>query len=128
MEKAIELFGRGVNESSVAEATGISHKEAEAVADALNVGETDRLFREVALASVPPGEDRRFHGDRAGLRYRPNPAVQFAARGSNLALLVHTASRVLHAIADRLLVYIESYEVHMSLRSLRGCSLNQLGR
>jgi hypothetical protein len=29
-------------------------------------------------------------------------------------------------IADRLLVYIESNEVHMPLRSLRGCSLNQL--
>ena len=27
----------------------------------------------------PPGKDRRFHGDRAGLRHSPNPAVQFAA-------------------------------------------------
>jgi hypothetical protein len=45
----------------------------------------------------PPGKDRRFHGDRAGLRHAPNPAVQFAARRSDLALLVHTASRVLHA-------------------------------
>jgi hypothetical protein len=27
----------------------------------------------------PPGEDRCFHGDRAGLRHSPNPPVQFAA-------------------------------------------------
>ena len=28
----------------------------------------------------PTGKNRRFHSDRAGLRHRPNSAVQFAAR------------------------------------------------
>ena len=52
IDKAIHLFERGSNESSVVEATGISPEEARAVANAINVGETDRLFREVALAGV----------------------------------------------------------------------------
>jgi hypothetical protein len=52
IEKAIELFDGGANESAVAEATGISHEEAKAVAEALQSGETDRLFQEVALAGV----------------------------------------------------------------------------
>ena len=52
IEKAIELFEHGSDESTVAEATGVSHEEAKAVANAINVGETDRLFREVALAGV----------------------------------------------------------------------------
>lgn len=52
IEKANELFERGSDESSVADATGIRPEEARAVADAINIGETDRLFREVALAGV----------------------------------------------------------------------------
>ena len=52
IEKAIELFDGGANESAVAEATGISHEEAKAVAEALHLGETERLFREVALAGI----------------------------------------------------------------------------
>jgi len=52
IEKAIELFDGGANESAVAEAIGISHEEAKAVADALRFGETERLLREVALAGV----------------------------------------------------------------------------
>ena len=52
IEKGIDLFERGANESSVAEATGISAEEARAVADAIKMGETDRLFREIALAGV----------------------------------------------------------------------------
>jgi hypothetical protein len=46
------LLERGSNESRVAEGTGISPDEAKAVANAINTGETDRLFREVALAGV----------------------------------------------------------------------------
>jgi hypothetical protein len=52
IEKAIELFDGGANKSRVAEATGISPDEAKAVAEALRLGEADRLFREVALAGV----------------------------------------------------------------------------
>jgi hypothetical protein len=36
------------------------------------------------------------------LRQSPDPAVQFPARRSDLAFLVHTTSRVLHTKADRL--------------------------
>jgi hypothetical protein len=52
IEKAIELLERGLDKVSVAEATGISPEETSAVANAINMGETDRLFREVALAGV----------------------------------------------------------------------------
>jgi hypothetical protein len=52
IEKAIELFEHGSEESAVVEATGISLEEAKAVAHALYLGETKRLFQEVALAGV----------------------------------------------------------------------------
>jgi len=52
VEKAIEVYEGGANESAVAQATGISHEEAKAVANAIDLGETDRLFREVGLAGV----------------------------------------------------------------------------
>jgi hypothetical protein len=52
IDKAIELFEGGATESAVAEATGISLEEAKAVADALYLGETERLSREVRLAGV----------------------------------------------------------------------------
>ena len=52
IEKAIEMFEGGAIDSAVAEGTGISPEEATAIGDALYVGETDRLFREVALAAV----------------------------------------------------------------------------
>jgi hypothetical protein len=51
-EKAIALYEIDATELAVAEATGISHEEAKAVADALYLAETDRLSREVALAGV----------------------------------------------------------------------------
>jgi hypothetical protein len=49
------------------------------------------------------GEDRRFHGDHARLRQRPDPSVQLAPGRADLAFSVYTTSRVLDAIADRLL-------------------------
>ena len=52
IEKAIEMYEGGANESTVVETTGISLEEAKAVADALYLGGTERLFREVALAGV----------------------------------------------------------------------------
>ncbi len=52
IEKAIEMYGGGATESAVAKDTGISPEEAKAVANALYLGETERLVREVALAGV----------------------------------------------------------------------------
>jgi hypothetical protein len=52
VEKAIEMYEGGATEAAVPEATGISRSEAQAVADAFNVGETERLLREVTLAGV----------------------------------------------------------------------------
>src|SRR5580658_4581352 len=69
-----------------------------------------RMRKQVVIN--PSGEDGRFHSDHAGLRHRPDPAIQFPTSRSDLAFLLHTTSRILHAIADRLLVYIESDEVH----------------
>jgi hypothetical protein len=52
IEKAIEMYEGGASEAAVAERACINPDEAKAVADALYLGETERLFREVALASV----------------------------------------------------------------------------
>ncbi|HSY99185.1 MAG TPA: hypothetical protein VK788_06800 [Terriglobales bacterium] len=60
VEKAIEMYEGGATEAAVTEATeaavmeatGISRSEAQAVADAFNLGETERLLREVTLAGV----------------------------------------------------------------------------
>jgi len=52
IEKAIEMCESGATEAAVAERTGVSPAEARAVADALYLGETERLMREVALAGV----------------------------------------------------------------------------
>ena len=46
------MYEGGATESAVAQGTGISPEETRAVANALYIGETDRLFREVALAGV----------------------------------------------------------------------------
>src|SRR5207247_6915914 len=76
----------------------------------------------------PAAEDRRFHGSRPRLRKCLQPGVQLPARRANLALLVNLTAGILYAIADRLLVQIQSDVIHMSSRSLRGCSLNQRRR
>ena len=52
IEKVIELFDGGADESDVAEGAGISPEEATAVADAIEMGATERLLRDVALATV----------------------------------------------------------------------------
>lgn len=51
-DKSIEMYESGATEADVAEGTGVSPAEARAVADALYLGETERLLREVALAGV----------------------------------------------------------------------------
>ena len=68
----------------------------------------------------PAGEDRRFHGDHPGLGKRLDPGIKFTPRRSHLTFTVDLAGRVLHAIADRLLVNIKSDVVHSVSRSLRG--------
>jgi hypothetical protein len=52
IEKAIEMYEGGATESAVTEGTRISLEEARVVAEALYLGETERLLREVALAGV----------------------------------------------------------------------------
>jgi hypothetical protein len=52
IEKALDLYEGGATDSAVAEAAGISAEEANVVTEALNLGETERLLREVALAGV----------------------------------------------------------------------------
>jgi hypothetical protein len=64
IEKAIELFEGGANESAVAQATGINNEEAKAVADALYPGETERLLREVRLAGVLEAAAQVLRGGR----------------------------------------------------------------
>ena len=87
IEKAIEMFEGGATDSDVAERTGVSPAEARAVANALYLGETERLFREVALAGVLESaalalrNGRGLAGDGAGdvvreIRHRfPNAGV-----------------------------------------------------
>lgn len=52
IEQAIEMYEGGATESAVTTGIGISPDEAKAVADALCLGETERLLRQVALAGV----------------------------------------------------------------------------
>src|SRR5579862_4447348 len=61
----------------------------------------------------PPAEHRCFHRDGARLRKRSHPSVQLAPARADFAFLMHTTSRVLHAIADRLLVYVQPDVVHV---------------
>jgi hypothetical protein len=61
----------------------------------------------------PAGKDRRFHGDRPGLGKGLDPGVQLAPGGPDLSFLMHVTSRVLHAIADRPLVNIQSDVIHI---------------
>ncbi len=68
----------------------------------------------------PTGKDRRFHRHHPGLGKGLDPGIKFTPRRSDLAFTLDLAGRVLHAIADRLLVNIKSDVIHMSLRSLRG--------
>ena len=73
----------------------------------------------------PSREDRRFHGDRPGLWQGVNPGIQLAPGRSDLAFPVHLTSRILHAVADRLLVNVKSDVVHIVSEEPPWCSLNQ---
>src|SRR5271166_1170126 len=62
----------------------------------------------------PARENRGFHGDAPRLRKSLHPVVQLAPRGTDLAFLVNLTAGILHAVADRLLVNIQSDVIHMS--------------
>lgn len=76
VEKAIEMYERGATELAVAEATGISREEARAVADAVYVGETERLFREVTLAVALEAAAQALGSGRGSVKDTPADVVR----------------------------------------------------
>jgi hypothetical protein len=54
-------------------------------------------------------EDLRFHRDRPRLGQSLHPAIQLAPSRPDLAFLLNPATHVLHAVADRLFVNVQSY-------------------
>src|SRR5260370_22606361 len=60
----------------------------------------------------PSREDGRFHGHCPRLGKRLHPHVQSQSRGGYRTFSVDTATAVLHAVADRLLVNIQTDVVH----------------
>src|SRR6266436_2674968 len=73
----------------------------------------------------PPGEDRGFHRRGPRLRQRFHPAVQVKTRGGDRALGVNRATAILHAVADRPLVHIQSDVIHSLHGGASLVSLNQ---
>ena len=61
----------------------------------------------------PARKNGRLHRNRAGLWKSSNPRIQLAPRRANFAFPLDTTRRVLHAIADRLLVYVQSDVLHV---------------
>jgi len=70
---------------------------------------------------VPAREDRRLYPYHRWLRKNLYPPVQLISRRPDLAFSMHLTARSFDAIADPLLVNIQSDVIHISLRSLRGC-------
>src|SRR5580698_7797745 len=60
----------------------------------------------------PPGEYRGFHRRGPRLRQRFHPAVQVKTRGGDRTFGVNRATAILHAVADRPLVHIQSDVIH----------------
>ena len=74
-----------------------------------------QLFRMRKQAIVDPaGKDGRFHRHHPRLRRRSDSPIQLAPARADLAFPVHTTGRVLHAIADRLLVNVRSDVKHIA--------------
>src|SRR5260370_15601788 len=63
----------------------------------------------------PAGENRCFHSHCPWLRKSLHPAVEFASRCSDLAFLLDLTAGILDAVADCLLVNIQSDVIHMSV-------------
>src|ERR1700685_3557999 len=62
----------------------------------------------------PASEDSRLHGYHPWLRQCLDPAIQVSASRWNRPALVNLTAYIFHAIADRLLVNIQTDVVHMS--------------
>jgi hypothetical protein len=60
----------------------------------------------------PPGEDRRLHRHDPWLRKSLYPQIQFPACCSDRPFPVNLATRILYAVANRLLVNIQSDVIH----------------
>src|SRR5260370_41604829 len=60
----------------------------------------------------PSREDGRFHGRRPRPGKRLHPHVQSQSRGGHRTFCIDTATAVLHAVADRFLVNIQTDVVH----------------
>ena len=76
----------------------------------------------------PSGENRGFHRRSPRLRQSFHPAVQVKTSGGNRAFGVNHATAILHAVADRPLVHIQSDVIHVLQGGASLLSLNQLGR
>src|SRR5260370_3093786 len=71
----------------------------------------------------PAGKTSGFHGRSPRLRKRSHPAVQIKTCGGNRAVGMNLAAAVLHTVADRFLVNIQSDVIHTLHRgSLLGVS------
>jgi hypothetical protein len=66
----------------------------------------------------PAAKDRRLHRHHPWLGQSLHPAVQLSPGRPDLAFLLDPGTHVLHAVADRLLVYVQSDLIHISSRSL----------
>ena len=73
----------------------------------LNLGELETL-------KDPAGEDRSFHRHCPGLRKSLDPDVELPAGRADFPFLADATARVFDAIANGLLVHIESDVIHMS--------------
>src|SRR5262249_9890946 len=63
----------------------------------------------------PAGENSCLHRCRPRLRQCFDPPIQFIARGTDSSFAVDLSARVLHAVADGLLVNIQANVVHKSI-------------
>src|ERR1700738_751586 len=72
----------------------------------------------------PAAEDRRLHRHGPRLGQSLHPRIQLASGRPDLAFLLYPATHVLHAVADRLLVNVQSDIVHSRHR---GASVVVLG-
>jgi|SRR6516225_6215913 hypothetical protein len=63
----------------------------------------------------PIGENRCFHRDAPWLWQGLNPPVQFVSLGSDRAFLVNLPADIFYAVADGLLVNVQSDLIHMSV-------------
>src|SRR5438270_232728 len=61
----------------------------------------------------PTCEDTGFYSHRPWLRKSLHPAIQFSTRRRDRPSLLDVTSDIFHAVADRLLVYVEPDVIHI---------------